>query len=201
MPARRETGPSIDDATAVARVRAGDRDAYAGLVRRYTADAHRVAVLVGAGPDADDVVQVAFVKAYRTIGSFRDGAPFRPWLLRIVVNEARNAVRAARRYRGATERSAQLDGFDAALLAPDPAVEAVATERRAALLAAVRALPEPQQRVVACRYFLDLDEQETATVLGWPRGTVKSRLHRALKRLQAELYRQALDVEQEVDHG
>ncbi len=170
-------------------------------MRRYTADAHRVAVLVGAGPDADDVVQVAFVKAYRTIGSFRDGAPFRPWLLRIVVNEARNAVRAARRYRGATERSAQLDGFDAALLAPDPAVEAVATERRAALLAAVRALPEPQQRVVACRYFLDLDEQETATVLGWPRGTVKSRLHRALKRLQAELYRQALDVEQEVDHG
>ncbi|WP_116952803.1 RNA polymerase sigma factor [Jiangella endophytica] len=183
---------------AIARVRAGDADAYAVLVRRHAADARRLAVLAGAGPDADDVVQLAFVKAYRTIATFRDGAPFRPWLLRIVLNEARNATRAARRYRAAADRSFVLDGAAAAVAADDPAATALTTERRAELLAALRVLPEPQRRVVVCRYLLDLDEEETATVLGWPRGTVKSRLHRALRRLRTQL---APTQAQEVDHG
>ena len=52
---------------------------------------------------------------------------------------------------------------------------------------ALKALPEQYRLVVTCRYLLDLDEQETATVLGWPRGTVKSRLHRALGRLRTQL--------------
>ncbi|MFW6090405.1 MAG: RNA polymerase sigma factor, partial [Actinomycetota bacterium] len=60
-------------------------------------------------------------------------------------------------------------------------------ERRTTLLDAVRELPEQQRRVIACRFFLDLDEKETATVLGWPVGTVKSRLHRALRRLRERL--------------
>ncbi|MBB5785611.1 RNA polymerase sigma factor [Jiangella mangrovi] len=184
-------------------MRAGDRDAYAVLVRRYAADARRLAVLAGAGADADDVVQVAFVKAYRTLGSFHDGAPFRPWLLRIVLNEARNATRSARRYRAAAGRSAVLDAAAltvSAAAADDPAASALTAERRAELLAAVRTLPEPQQRVVVCRYLLDLDEEETATVLGWPRGTVKSRLYRALRKLRAGL-EPAPGPVQEVDHG
>ncbi|WP_203416237.1 RNA polymerase sigma factor [Jiangella ureilytica] len=181
-------------------MRAGDRDAYAVVVRRYAADARRLAVLAGAGPDADDVVQVAFVKAYRTLGSFRDGAPFRPWLLRIVLNEARNATRSARRYRAAAGRSSVLDAAALTAVADDPATSALSAERRAELVAAVRALPEPQQRVVVCRYLLDLDEEETATVLGWPRGTVKSRLYRALRRLRAGL-EPAPGTVQEVDHG
>ncbi|WP_199701304.1 RNA polymerase sigma factor [Jiangella rhizosphaerae] len=179
-------------------MRAGDADAYAVLVRRHAADARRLAVVAGAGPDADDVVQVAFVKAYRTIGTFRDGAPFRPWLLRIVLNEARNATRADRRYRAAADRSFVLDAATAAAVVDDPAATALTAERRAELLDALRALPEPQRRVVACRYLLDLDEEETATVLGWPRGTVKSRLHRALRRLRTQL---APVEAQEVDHG
>lgn len=144
-------------------------------------------------------MQLAFVKAYRQLASFRDGAPFRPWLLRIVVNEAKNVARAAKRHRTATERSAILDGVSVG--APtDPASDALSNERRAELLAAVRELPEQQQRVVVCRYLLDLDEQETATVLGWPRGTVKSRLHRALRRLHGSLSDTTAPT-QEVDHG
>jgi RNA polymerase sigma-70 factor (ECF subfamily) len=54
-------------------------------------------------------------------------------------------------------------------------------------MAAIRRLPVPQQRVIACRFLLELDEGETATALGLPAGTVKSRLHRALRRLQREL--------------
>ncbi|WP_203453834.1 RNA polymerase sigma factor [Jiangella aurantiaca] len=179
-------------------MRAGDADAYAVLVRRHAADARRLAVVAGAGPDADDVVQLAFVKAYRSIGTFRDGAPFRPWLLRIVLNEARNATRADRRYRAAADRSFVLGAATAAVAVDDPAASALTAERRAELLAALRTLPEPQRRVVACRYLLDLDEEETATVLGWPRGTVKSRLHRALRRLRSQL---APTQAQEVDHA
>nr|WP_238355897.1 sigma-70 family RNA polymerase sigma factor [Kribbella sandramycini] len=143
--------------------------------------AKRTAVFLGAGADADDVVQEAFVKAYRALGSFRSEAAFRPWLLRIVANETRNAVRSRSRRSRREELAAPLD------VVLDPADAAVSLVRRTELLAAVSALPEPQRLVVTCRYLLELDEQETAVVLGWPRGTVKSRLHRALDRLRKEV--------------
>ncbi|MEU4193884.1 sigma-70 family RNA polymerase sigma factor [Kribbella sp. NPDC026611] len=165
----------------LARVRGGDSAAYGELVVRHAPMAKRTAVFLGAGADADDVVQEAFVKAYRGLGGFRSGSAFRPWLLRIVANETRNAVRARGRRAKREERAAPLD------VVLDPAEEAVSLERRAELLAAVRALPDPMRLVVTCRYLLDLDEQETAVVLGWPRGTVKSRLHRALGRLRDAL--------------
>ena len=63
---------------------------------RYTAAAHRAAYFFGAGSEAQDVVQDSFVKAYRALNRFRPGAEFRPWLLRIVANETRNAVRSRR---------------------------------------------------------------------------------------------------------
>ena len=169
------------DARIVARVRAGETDAYADLVRRHAPVARRTAVLLGAGSEADDVVQEAFVKAYRALGSFRNDAAFRPWLLRIVANETRNALRARGRRARREELAAPLD------VVLDPADAAVSLERRTELLTAVRALPEQMRLVVTCRYLLDLDEQETAVVLGWPRGTVKSRLHRALGRLRDAL--------------
>jgi RNA polymerase sigma-70 factor (ECF subfamily) len=178
----------------IARVRAGEREAYAELVRVNAGIAHRTAVLLGAGSDAEDVVQIAFVKAYRALGRFQEGNAFRPWLLRIVANEARNACRSARRLRSAVERSAALeavlppDGGEAA----DPAVLLLNQERRGALTAAVQQLSEPHRLVVTCRYLLELDEEETAAVLGWPRGTVKSRLHRALGRLRRLLDEDAL---------
>jgi RNA polymerase sigma factor (sigma-70 family) len=138
-------------------------------------------VILGAGADADDVVQEAFVKAYKALGGFREDATFRPWLLRIVANETRNVVRSRTRRSRREELAALPD------VVLDPAEEAVSLERRTELLTAVRTLPDPMRLVVTCRYLLDLDEQETAVVLGWPRGTVKSRLHRALGRLREAL--------------
>jgi RNA polymerase sigma-70 factor (ECF subfamily) len=167
---------------AVERVRAGDRDAYAVLVRLHSSSAHRAAVLFGAGPDAEDVVQTAFVKAYEALPRFRIGAPFRPWLLRIVRNEARNAARAAMRRSRAIERYAVREGPPSA--ASDPVATTLSDERQRELLATVRELPEPQQQAIVCRYFLDLTEQETARVIGCRTGTVKSRVHRALRLLR-----------------
>src|SRR5262245_30439679 len=82
------------EAEIIARVRAGDTEAYAELMRAHAPIAHRTAVLLGAGPDAEDVVQDAFVKAYLALEGFRDGASFRPWLLRIVTNETSNLLRS-----------------------------------------------------------------------------------------------------------
>lgn len=173
----------MDDDEAIARSLEGDLSAYEVLVARYSALAHRTAALLGARDEAEDVVQEAFVKAFRHLGSFRRGAAFRPWLLRIVANETHNLTRARGRRSDLTVRlSATAD----ATAPDDPAGAAVATDRRARLLEAVRALPERERNAVVCRYFLQLSEAETAQVLGWPLGTVKSRTHRGLARLREE---------------
>jgi RNA polymerase sigma factor (sigma-70 family) len=170
----------------VTRAQAGDLDAYAVLVARYRALAHRTAYLLGAGPNAEDVVQEAFVKGFRGLKGFRVDGAFRPWLLRIVANEARNLHRSARR-RAALEL--RVAGMDEQVEHRDPESVAISGASRAALLDAVRALPEKDALVVTCRYFLELSEAETAQVLGWPAGTVKSRLSRALTRLRSVLAR------------
>lgn len=170
---------------AVSRARDGDLDAYEVIVARYTAAAHRTALLFGAGDDAEDVVQESFVKAYRALGRFRVGEPFQPWLLRIVVNETHNLTRSRSR-RG--RLAAQLATLRPDRAEPaDPELNAVSRERREALLEAVAALPDKERQVVTCRYLLELSEAETAQVLGWPAGSVKSRLSRALSRLQTPL--------------
>ncbi len=165
-------------------MRSGDRAAFAILVRRHGGIARRTAAMLGAGADTDDVVQEAFVKAYRALGSFRVDARFRPWLLRIVANETRNARRAAGR-RAARESAGAL------LLPPlaDPGADDTAhtQEDLEQFRVQVMSLPEPQRLVIACRFLLDLDEAQTAQVLGLSRGTVKSRTHRGLARLRDAL--------------
>ena len=173
------------DATIVARVRAGDREAYAEIVRRHAPTALRTAALLGAGADAEDVVQEAFVKAYARLDTYRDGAPFRPWLLRIVSNETRNLLRGAGR-RGARERLAW-SRAERLLLDREPLESVLSTERRERLVAMLREVAERDRQVLVCRYLLGLDEAETAAALGWPRGTVKSRASRALGRLRATM--------------
>jgi RNA polymerase sigma factor (sigma-70 family) len=175
----------VDDVTAVARARAGDREAFALLAARHAGQAHRVAALHGAGADADDVVQEALVKALAGLEHFRAGAPFRPWLLRIVANEAHNATRSERRRAGAHQRLAAAIPAQAAAESAEAAV--LRAQGHAAMLGAVRALPENYRLAVTCRYLLDLSEEETAARLGWPRGSVKSRLARALAQLRCAL--------------
>ncbi|WP_343246075.1 RNA polymerase sigma factor [Streptomyces sp. SID5785] len=168
----------------IARVRAGEPEAYAELVRAFTGIALRAAHALGAGADAEDVVQQSFFKAYRSLGRFKDGSAFKPWLLQIVANETRNTVRSAGRQRSAVGREAAM--VEAEPLIPesaDPAVAAIEVERRAELLAALDLLSEDHRLVVVHRYLLEMDEAETAETLGWPRGTVKSRLNRALRKL------------------
>jgi RNA polymerase sigma factor (sigma-70 family) len=146
-------------------------------------------LVAGAGADAEEVAQEAFVKAYYALCRFRPGAPFRPWLLRIVANEARNRRKASRRREGVALRLQATISRDQT--APSPEEEVMASESRAALLHAVNSLREQDRLTVAYRYFLGLSEEEMATALGCARGTVKSRLSRSLGRLRQLLAKAA----------
>jgi RNA polymerase sigma-70 factor (ECF subfamily) len=148
--------------------------------------AFRIAYLtVGSAAEAEEVAQDAFVKAFRALGRFRSGRPFRPWLLAIVANEARNRRRSAGRRAALTLRAAaEIRPGDAA---PSPEAVVLEQHRRRELLAAVNRLSDDHRLVLACRYFLGLNETECAAALGVRVGTVKSRVARALERLREEV--------------
>ena len=180
-----ETETHPDDTLLVRRARGGDRDAYASLVRRYQGIALRVASLAGPSADAEDAVQEAFVKAYRSLPKFDQARPFRPWLRAIVANEARSRGRSAQRATALVDRAA---AFGAATGETESAEEsALSRIGSGPLTAALAALRPDEQEVLVCRFVLDLGEDETASVLGVRRGTVKSRTSRALARLRVAL--------------
>ena len=180
---RNEAISETTDADLVTKALAGEATAFAHLVRRHAPIAKRMAVLWGAGADADDVVQDAFVKAYSALTRFRASAGFRAWLLSIVHNESRNLHRS----RGRRAARESLAGRPEELWILDPVEEAAANDRRDRLLSSVRRLPVELRDVVTCRYLLELSEAETAIALNIPAGTVKSRLHRALQGLRTEV--------------
>jgi RNA polymerase sigma factor (sigma-70 family) len=174
-------------------VRRGDERAYDALVQRHGEVAFRTAYFITHdASDAEDVVQDAFLKAFLALPRFRSGSPFRPWLLTIVANEARNRVAATRR-RASLQLlvGASMSSHDPLL---SPETVAVGAERRETLLAAVHLLSDRDRLVIACRYFLELSEEESAAVLGCRQGTVKSRLSRALGRLRGLLSTADVDV-------
>ena len=149
----------------------------------YQGIAFRTAYVISRNAaDAEEAAQDGFVKAWRALGRFREGAPFRPWLLRIVANEAHNRVRSAGRRAGLALRAATEESSGDA--APSPEAVLLSAEQREGLLAAVNELPEEQRLVVSLRYFLGLSEREVAEALDVPQGTVKSRNARALERLR-----------------
>lgn len=178
-------GRPPEESELVERARRGDVDAYEQIVHAYQGIAFRTAyLLTGDAGDAEDAAQDGFVKAYRALHRFRRGAPLRPWLLQIVANEARNRRRSSGRRARLELRVAADDPSGGAAPSPEGAV--LAAERRRTLLAALGHLREEERLVIACRYFLDLSEAETAAALGIRPGTVKSRLSRALERLRRE---------------
>ena len=125
------------------------------------------------------MAQEAFIRAYLKLDKFEVERPLRPWLLSIAVNLARNRRRTIGRYWAAVQRFWQ----------NEPAVTTIPGETGAAaeaqrLWQAVQHLRPKAQEIIYLRYFLELSEAETAAALNIAPGTVKSRLHRALKQLR-----------------
>ncbi len=163
-------GRPLEERELVLRARRGDDGAFAELVRPHQEIAFRVAYLItGSTTDAEDAVQDGCIKAWRALGRFRSGEPWRPWLLSIVANEARNRRRSAgRRARLALRAAQDQASGDAAPFPGTSSAEtaALAAEERRRLLAALESLPEDARNVLACRYLLELSEHETAAALG-----------------------------------
>lgn len=171
----------MNEPTLIARAREGDGAAWEMLVRQHQEAVFRLAyLLLGDAAEADDAAQEAFIRAFRSLDRFDLSRPLRPWLLRITANLARNRQRAAGRYLAALRRLVRL--------APEPVTNLRAGQpdpfEAQALWQAVRRLSVVDQEVIYLRYFLELSEAETADALGVARGTVKSRLHRAVTRLR-----------------
>jgi RNA polymerase sigma-70 factor (ECF subfamily) len=168
----------------LARARSGDDDAYARLVRPYEHVAYRVAAAItGGNADAEEAMQNGFVKAYRSLHRFRDGAAFRPWLLQIVVNEAHNVRRAERRHVRLGSRAAEL--HETAIEGADEAL--IAREEVETVLTALARLRNADRLVLALRYFAELPDGEAASLVGTSTEAYRVRLMRARKRLQALL--------------
>src|SRR5256884_3664910 len=142
----------LDEPELVERARRGDFRAWETIVRRYQGIAFRTAyVLSGNAADAEEAAQDGFVKAYRALSRFRRGAPLRPWLLRIVANEARNRRRSAGRRHQLELRLSE--GFRPGDAAQSPEAVAVASDERRRLLAMVSALGGEDRLVIARRHL------------------------------------------------
>ena len=142
-------------------------------------------IVAGNANDAEDIVQESLTRVLRSLRTFDDARPFRPWFAAIVANQARNAKRSTWRRSRLTQRISAHVAASSDTAVSIVEEHALALDAREALLAALVTLEPHDREVLALRFISDLTENETATVLGVPLGTVKSRTSRALSRLRA----------------
>jgi len=171
----------------VRRAAGGDREAFSALVRRE--ERYMYALAVGRLGDehlARDVVQDALLAAWKSIAGLREPRAFRNWLGRIVINAA---ISAGQGQKNRVEGHGAIDeGIDAAGTA-GPGEVAAAQERRRRLAAAVSALDEGRQILLAMHYSEGLSYAEIAGRLGISEGAVRGRLFQAREKLRAEMER------------
>ncbi len=175
----------VADDEAVGRVLSGDREAFRALVDRY---GQRIVAFCGArlrsDDDARDAAQEVFVRAYRSLNTFRRGESFTAWIFAIAANHLRTRFRVFASDRHKVEAA----GLEAAAAPPaDPAEEAAEAIGAEALRRAVAALPRDQRLPVELYYFGELSVAETARALGLGEEAVKTRLFRARKALRVAL--------------
>lgn len=172
----------------IRRARLGDQDAFRQLVDIYGTLTERTArVLLADRSDAEDAVQEAWLDAWRGLRGFELGRPFRPWLLTIVGNRCRMVARRRRLTSVPFDDALydRLDDLSASQANPFSAIEAYYDDLQEAL----EALDGNHRRLLALRFFADLQLEEIAELLNVPLGTVKSRLHRTLQTLRVRLQR------------
>lgn len=165
----------IDEQDAIRRCQMGDREAFRPIVERYgNVLMGTIYLMMGDRAVSEELVQEAFVRAWKGIKTFRLGQPLKPWLVRVAVNQALNA-RARRQAPVEPLSEANAAGTDAGFGQSDD---------RSEVRQALSQLSDDHRRVVVLRYFGELSTKEAANALGVREGTVKSRLKRALEQLR-----------------
>jgi len=184
-----------DEASLVARLRAGDDQAFAALVRdnagRMLAVARR---MLRSEEDARDALQDAFLQAFRGVGRFEGGARLSTWLHRIVINACLMKLRTrARKPEQSIEELLPTFHADGHRVDPEPAWRSEPTdpveqrESRALVRASIERLPDLYRNVILLRDIEGLSTEETANLLDVKVDTVKVRLHRARQALRTLL--------------
>lgn len=180
-PSARKVG-GVDEATLTGLARAGDRDAFGELVRRYADQARRVARAVLQDPeDADDAAQDAFLSALVKLEQYDASRPFGPWLMRIVANAATDR----RRRRRVRQAEALDEGLIAGGQRPDAVAERELLGER--LRQALAELPERRRMAVVLFDVEGYSHAEIGGILGMPEGTVRSEVFHARRRLRTLL--------------
>ena len=172
----------MTEAEAIRLCQEGSRDAFRHIVEQHRNTLYGTAVLMtGDRAVAEEHVQEAFLSAWRAIRGFHRGRPFKPWIVRILVNRILSSRRTRRLPTAPLEDAERVTG-------PTDVLEsAMSAERRDEVQAALGRLSPQHHQVVVLRYFAELSLREVAEAIGVREGTVKSRLSRALSRLREEL--------------
>lgn len=178
---------AADERELIARAKAGERPALGELVRRHYGLLRALLARSGCAPtpaDVDDLVHEAFLRALGALGRYEPHGSLRTWLYRIALNLARDRRRRSRRLVMAADVAALagIPDYDR-----DPGDLVAARLDAAGLAKAVDRLPEAHRDVVLLRFYADLPVDEVARIVGCPAGTVKSRLHYALRKLRGLL--------------
>lgn len=185
-----------DEQAAILRIRAGDADGLAVLVRAQTGDALRLAFrLLQNRQDAEDVVQEAFMSVLKNIRSFELGRPFGPWFRRIVANRAHNLIKS-RALRSGEELSPSLPSGGAL---PDEMAQRAETSERVSQ--ALAQLPDDQRTMIRLFEIEGFNSSEIAEVLGVAPGTVRWHLHQARHKLRTILDPNGVRAATEVADG
>lgn len=189
MPA---TSPAVGEAALVAAARGGDRAAFEAIMRRHNRQLFRTArAILRNEADAEEAVQEAYLKAFLHLDGFAGGSQLSTWLVKITVNEALGRLR--RRMPGNGPDDLQADDLAEAAMSErtnaetSPEAAAAQGEIRRLLEAAIDALPQAQRTVFMLRAVEEFSTEDTASCLGIPPETVKTRLHRARQALRRRL--------------
>jgi len=175
---------------AAIKIMTGIRDEFEEVVRREGRKVYNLAFrLCGNAEEAKDIAQETFVKAYECAGRFRGESQVFTWLYRIACNIWKNRLRYTVRHPVAPLESADPDGcaYDPPSPDPSPGVSFERGERTTLVRACVEALEPDDRLLIVLREMEDRSYEEMARILGWPLGTVKSRLARARENLRLKL--------------
>ncbi len=178
---------TAEQAELLAAATTGDRSAFDQLVRATYAEAYTLAYrLTGNEEDARDVVQEAYLRAYKGIGRFRGDAAFSTWLYRITANCAATYLgkRAKQRHEDIDEQAPVADERPES----DPSQRADTADERRRLTEALAQLPADMRAVVVLRDVYDLPHEAIAAELGISEGAAKVRLHRARRKLRERMF-------------
>lgn len=181
------TAPDTDEAALVAGARRGDEAAIRAIIRIHNQSLFRLARGILADDEAEDALQEGYLRAFRGIAEFRGEASLRTWLGRIVVNAARERLR--RRRKTVHLNAEDVIAFPRTAAGGDPEAKMAQDQVRKLLEAAIDELPSAFRSVAVARLIEEMSVEETATVLDLRPETVKTRLHRARRLLQAAVER------------